>query len=76
MMPNTGSAVCLRWAYSFRPSGVFSRCAMASTGVGSSGAGGAAAKRSLKEGWWASRPSAISGSMPAAPQACTLAALK
>ena len=34
MMPNTGSGVCLRRAYRSRPSGVFSRCAMPSTGVG------------------------------------------
>jgi hypothetical protein len=37
--PNTGSGVCLREAYSLRPSGVFSRWAMASTGVGFSGGG-------------------------------------
>jgi hypothetical protein len=49
---------------------------MASTGVGSSGADGASAKRSLKDGWWPSRPSAISGAIPAAWQASTLAALK
>src|SRR5712675_2005712 len=35
---------------SFLPSGVISRCAMASTGVGFSGAGGTAAKRWFNEG--------------------------
>src|SRR3954454_8573259 len=37
------------------PSSVFKRWAMASTGVGSSGAGGASAKRSPRDGWWPSR---------------------
>src|SRR5215210_3827193 len=76
MMPNTGSGVCLRRAYSARPSGVFSRCAIASTGVEWSGGGGDEAKRSASGGWCGWRPIAISGSISAATQACTLASLK
>src|SRR5208282_3136862 len=47
MMPNTGSGVCLRKAWSARPSGVFSLWAIAWTGVGCSGAAGVGAKRTL-----------------------------
>jgi hypothetical protein len=34
------------------PSGVFSLCAIASAGVGSTGSGGGGAKRSARGGWW------------------------
>src|ERR1017187_10739413 len=46
MMPNTGSGVCLRSAYSFLPRGVFSRYAIFCTAVADWGGDfGAAAKR-------------------------------
>src|SRR5258708_40340893 len=41
MMPNTGSGICLRKAYSFLPSGVCRRWLMAASGGGFSSAGGA-----------------------------------
>src|SRR6202030_3083095 len=50
MMPNPGSGVCLRRAESCLPCGVRRRQAMASTGVGFSGAGGGAVNRSRQEG--------------------------
>lgn len=40
MMPNTGSGMCLRKAYSVLPCYVCSRCAIAASGVASSGGGG------------------------------------
>ena len=49
---------------------------MACTGVGSGGASGAAAKRSANDGWCASRPLAIIGTILVASHAVTLAALK
>ena len=49
-MPDTGSGVCLRSAWSARPGAVFLRCAMASAGAGFSGAGGGPAKRSSSGG--------------------------
>ena len=76
MMPNTGSGVCLRKAYSARPSCVRRRCAIASSGAGVSGGGGSGVKRSASGGWCGWRPIAISGSMSAATQACTFAPLQ
>ena len=49
IMPNTGSGTCLRSTQSFLPSWVLSRCATASTGVGFSGAVGAAAKPTMPD---------------------------
>jgi hypothetical protein len=75
-LPDTGSGLCLRRAQSALPPGVFRRCAMDPRGVGPAGSGGAGAKRPARGGWCACRPMAIRGSVPAAAQAPTLAALK
>src|SRR4029077_9537463 len=50
MIPNTGSGVCLRRAYLFLPSLVWSRWRIASIGVGFSGGVGSSTKRSASVG--------------------------
>ena len=76
MIPKTVSTVDLRRAYSARPSGVCSRCAMRVTGSASSGQGGGDAHRSESGTLWASRPVAMCGVRPAASQCATFAPLK